>query len=189
MGLQRYRQKRDFARTPEPRGGAVPHAAAGPRSAQRLRFVVRKHAASSLHFDFRLELDGVLKSWAIPRVPSDDATGKRLAVQTEDHPLEYADFEGDIPAGEYGAVHMDIWDRGTWIPEGSPLASFRRGNLRFELKGKRMKGRWALVRMGNASTRKKDLWLLVRRSDAAETKVPSARASRAKADREGDARR
>jgi bifunctional non-homologous end joining protein LigD len=154
-----------------------------------LRFVVQKHAASSLHFDFRLELDGVLKSWAVPKDPSDGSTAKRLAVQTEDHPLEYANFEGDIPEGEYGGGHMDIWDRGTWIPEGSALASFRRGSLKFELKGKRMKGRWALVRMGNASTRKKDLWLLVKRSDAIEAKAPTARPARAKTPREGAARR
>jgi bifunctional non-homologous end joining protein LigD len=157
MGLQRYRQKRDFSRTPEPRGGTIAH------SAHAMRFVVQKHAASSLHFDFRLELDGVLKSWAIPRDPAGNGVAKRLAVQTEDHPVEYASFEGDIPEGEYGGGHMDIWDQGTWIPEGAAVASFRRGTLKFELKGKRMKGRWALVRMGNASTRKKDLWLLVKR--------------------------
>jgi bifunctional non-homologous end joining protein LigD len=155
-----------------------------------LRFVVQKHAASSPHFDIRLELDGVLKSWAIPNAPAaDPAVAKRLAMQTQDHPVEFADFEGDMPAGEH-AGRMDIWDRGTWIPEGSALASFRRGNLKFELKGKRMKGRWALVRMGNASTRKKDLWLLVKRENAPESKPPlPVRAVRGKAAREGDARR
>jgi bifunctional non-homologous end joining protein LigD len=184
MGLQRYRQKRDFTITPEPRGGE------GARAVEGLRFVVQKHAASSLHFDFRLELDGVLKSWAVPRDLGDETAGKRLAMHTEDHPLEYADFEGDIPKGQYGGGHMDIWDRGTWIPEGSALASFRRGSLKFELKGKRLKGRWALVRMGNASTRKKDLWLLVKRSDAADAKPRAAsRTPRAKVAREGDARR
>lgn len=164
MGLQRYRQKRDFGRTPEPRGEAVPRSAVRARSSDLPRFVIQKHRASSLHFDLRLEIDGVLKSWAIPRDPSDDTVPKHLALQTEDHPVEYAGFEGDIP-GEYGAVPMDIWDRGTWVPEGSALASLRRGTLKFELKGKRMKGRWALVRMGNATTRKKDLWLLVKRAE------------------------
>jgi bifunctional non-homologous end joining protein LigD len=143
-----------------------------------LRFVVQKHAASSLHFDLRLELDGVLKGWAIPRDPGGDGPAKLLAVHTMDQPL---------------GAHMDIWDEGTWIPEGSALASFRRGSLNFELKGKRMKGRWALLRMGNASTRKKDLWMLVKRSDvadAANAKArPAPRASRAKSAREGVARR
>jgi bifunctional non-homologous end joining protein LigD len=183
MGLQRYRQKRDFTRTPEPRGEVLATSAAALHAAQPLRFVIQKHAASSLHFDFRLELDGVLKSWALTKDPGDDAVPKRLAVHTEDHPLEYADFEGDIPAGEYGGGHMDIWDRGTWIPEGSALASFRRGTLKFELKGKRLHGHWALVRMGNASTRKRDLWLLVKRNEARDAK-PRARAAR-----QADARR
>jgi bifunctional non-homologous end joining protein LigD len=148
-----------------------------PVKGERLRFVVRKDAASSPHFDLLLELDGVLKSWAIPKGPgTDPLAAKRLAVQTEDHPLDDPDAHA--------------WDRGTWIPEGSALASFRRGNLRFELKGKRMKGRWALVRMGNASTRKKDLWMLVKREDAVESKAPPpVRAVRGKAPRAGDARR
>jgi bifunctional non-homologous end joining protein LigD len=157
MGLQRYTAKRNFERTPEPRG-AVPHR----RASGKLRFVVRKHAASTLHYDLRLEMDGVLKSWAVTKEPTDDPAVKRLAVRTEDHPIEYAAFEGDIPEDEYGAGHVDLWDRGEWIPEESPLAAYRRGRLKFGLKGKRMKGRWALVRMGNASTRKKDLWLLMK---------------------------
>jgi bifunctional non-homologous end joining protein LigD len=156
VGLQRYNEKRDFAVTPEPRG-RVAHSAA------RLRFVVQKHAASTLHYDFRLEMEGVLKSWAIPREPSSDTTQKRLAVPTEDHPLEYAKFEGDIPEGEYGGGQVQLWDAGTWVPEGSPVTAYRRGHLKFELKGRRLKGHWALVRMGNAQTRKKDLWLLVKR--------------------------
>ena len=158
-----------------------------------LRFVVQKHATSSLHFDLRLELDGVLKSWAIPRDPGGDTPVKLLAVRAMDLPLEYASFESDIPKGEHGGAHRDIWDQGTWIPEGSALASFRRGSLEFEVKGKRMKGRWALLRMGNASTRKKDLWLLVRRggaADSADAKAsPAPRVSRAKSAREGAARR
>lgn len=155
MGLQRYRQKRDFSQTPEPRGEGVPRSAVRARSGDLPRFLIRRPRASSLHFDLSLEIDGVLKSWAISRDPSDDTVPKHLALQTEDHPVEY----------EYGAAPMDIWDRGTWVPEGSALASLRRGTLKFELKGKRMKGRWALLRMGNATTRKKDLWLLVKRAE------------------------
>jgi bifunctional non-homologous end joining protein LigD len=157
-----------------------------------LRFVVQKHATSSPHFDLRLELDGVLKSWAIPRDPGGDTPVKLLAVHTMDHPLEYASFEPDVPKGRHGDAHRGIWDEGTWIPEGSALASFRRGSLSFELKGKRMKGRWSLLRMGNATTRKKDLWLLVRRGDVADSgnakARPAPRVSRAKSAREGAAR-
>jgi bifunctional non-homologous end joining protein LigD len=159
MGLQRYQAKRHFDRTPEPRGSVA------ARTAGRLRFVVQKHAATTLHYDFRLEMDGVLKSWAVTKEPAEDPSVKRLAVRTEDHPLEYADFEGDIPEREYGAGHVDLWDQGTWLPEESAVPSLRRGKITFELKGRRMKGRWALVRMGNASTRKKDLWLLMKLAD------------------------
>jgi len=158
MGLQRYQAKRHFDRTPEPRGSVPPRA----RRAERLRFVVQRHAASTLHYDFRLEMDGVLKSWAVTKEPAEDSAVKRLAVRTEDHPLEYADFEGDIPEREYGAGHVDLWDQGAWVPDEPPLTALRRGKLTFELKGRRMKGRWALIRMGNASTRKKDLWLLMK---------------------------
>ena|SRR5689334_2027736 len=166
MSLHRYHQMRDFARTPEPRGSVA-------RSRERLRFVVQRHEATALHFDFRLEIDGVLKSWAVPRGPSDDPAEKRLAVHTEDHPVEYAEFEGTIPEGEYGAGDMAIWDEGTWIPESAPLAAYRRGHLKFELKGRRLRGHWSLVRMGNAQTRKKDLWLLVKRASP-----PAKRAAR-----------
>ena len=161
MGLQRYQAKRHFDRTPEPRG-SVP---ARARRAERLKFVVQKHAASTLHYDFRLEMDGVLKSWAVTKEPAEDGAVKRLAVRTEDHPLEYANFEGDIPEREYGAGHVDLWDQGAWVPDEPPLTAMRRGKLTFELKGRRMKGRWALIRMGNASTRKKDLWLLMKVRD------------------------
>jgi bifunctional non-homologous end joining protein LigD len=158
MGLQRYQAKRHFDRTPEPRGSIMPR----ERRAERLKFVVQKHAASTLHYDFRLEMDGVLKSWAVTKEPTDDTAVKRLAVRTEDHPIEYAEFAGDIPEREYGAGHVDIWDHGSWVPDEAPLTSLRRGKVTFELKGRRMKGRWALIRMGNASTRKKDLWLLTK---------------------------
>jgi bifunctional non-homologous end joining protein LigD len=165
MSLERYRAKRNFERTPEPRGAVA-------RPGTRLRFVVQKHAASNLHYDFRLEMEGVLRSWAIPKEPGTDPAQKRLAVQTEDHPVEYADFKGDIPKGEYGGGHMEIWDHGTWIPEMDPVAAYRRGSLGFELKGKRLKGRWTLTRIGNAQTRKKDLWLLIKRSDEARERPP-----------------
>lgn len=158
--LQREQARRPFDRTPAPRG-----VVARLRSAQKLRFVIQKHAATTLHYDFRLELDGVLKSWAMTKEP--DPAHKRLAVATEDHPLlEYVAFEGDIPEPEYGAAHVDLWDEGTWIPEEAPVTAYRRGRLTFELKGKRLKGRWALTRMGNAQTRrKKDLWLLTKLED------------------------
>jgi len=162
MSLRRYREKRDFTRTPEPRARIARSVAQPPR------FVVQKHAASTLHYDFRLEIDGVLKSWAIPKEPSLDPTQKRLAVHTEDHPLDYAQFEGEIPQRQYGAGLMQIWDEGTWVPEGAALANYRRGQMKFELKGRRLKGHWALVRMGNAQTRKKDLWLLIKREPMQE---------------------
>jgi bifunctional non-homologous end joining protein LigD len=171
MSLSRYQQMRDFSRTPEPRGRIRP-------SEETLRFVVQRHQARSLHFDFRLEIDGVLKSWAVPKGPSDDPAEKRLAVQTEDHPIEYARFEGTIPTGEYGAGATKIWDEGFWVPETEPLAAYRRGRLAFELKGRRLKGRWALIRMGNAQTRKKDLWLLVKRAAPAAKSRPPARGLR-----------
>ena len=155
-----------------------------------LRFVVRKHEATTLHYDLRLEMDGALKSWAVPKDPSLDPTQKRLAVRTEDHPIEYAGFQGDIPDDEYGAVHIGLWDEGTWIPEAPPLAAYRRGHLKFELKGKRLKGRWALIRMGNAQTRKKDLWLLMKLEEGALDARPATRATRGRAARDsGDARR
>jgi bifunctional non-homologous end joining protein LigD len=183
MSLASYHAKRRFDRTPEPRGAVV-------RSAgEKLRFVVQKHAASHLHFDFRLEIDGVLKSWAVTKEPAADPLVKRLAVHTEDHPVQYADFEGDIPEGEYGGGHMDIWDEGTWVPSDAPLTAYRRGRLKFELKGKRLKGSWALVRMGNAQTRKRDLWLLMKLGDEAKA-APRRSAVRRKSARDaGEARR
>src|SRR5262245_47011298 len=143
MGLERYKKKRDFKKTTEPEGK--------PGKADGNGFVIQKHAARRLHYDFRLELDGVLKSWAVPRGPSLDPKEKRLAAHVEDHPLEYADFEGIIPAGEYGGGTVLVWDRGTWNAEGDAKAAYEKGRLSFELFGDKLKGRFSLVRMKSKS--------------------------------------
>jgi len=166
MALETYRQKRDFKRTPEPRGSRG-------RRAGRLKYVIQKHAARRLHYDFRLELGGVLKSWAIPKQPSADPTRKRLAVHVEDHPLDYATFEGSIPAGEYGAGTVEIWDAGTWIPRGDPAEGYAGGKLSFTLQGRRLSGGWTLVRMGGrAPGEHRDNWLLLKERD---TGAPSGK--------------
>jgi len=132
MALEEYRRKRDFHKTPEPAGAAAPRQKAG----EKLAFVIQKHAARRLHYDFRLELDGVLKSWAVPKGPSLDPAEKRLAVHVEDHPLDYGEFEGVIPAGEYGGGTVLLWDRGTWTPaDPDPEATYRKGWLKFTLDG------------------------------------------------------
>ena len=160
--LAAYNAKRDFDVTPEPEGRVAPRRAAG------LRFVVQKHAARRLHYDLRLEWDGVLLSWAVTKGPSADPAQKRLAVRTEDHPLAYADFEGTIPKGAYGGGTMMLWDRGTWEPEGDAAEGLARGKLRFRLNGERMRGGWILVRMRGGEAREN--WLLVKdRDDAADT--------------------
>src|SRR5882672_3603539 len=133
--LNRYRQKRDFSVTPEPLGKAA-------KPGKALRFVVQKHAASRLHYDFRLELDGTLKSWAVPKGPSLDPNDKRMAVHVEDHPLSYASFEGVIPPGQYGAGTVIVWDHGTWEPLGDPHEGYRSGKLKFRLHGQKLKGAW-----------------------------------------------
>ena len=160
MTLQRYRDKRDFRKTPEPRGRRPHRAKAG------LRFVVQKHAARTLHYDFRLEWGGALKSWAVPKGPSLDPKDKRLAVEVEDHPLEYGDFEGVIPEHEYGAGTVEIWDRGTWTPEGDAERGLREGHLAFTLSGKRLAGRWALIRMNRRDRGGKQPWLLIKEREA-----------------------
>ena len=164
MALTEYRRKRDFAKTPEPAGVAARKTASRP-----LSFVIQKHAARRLHYDFRLELDGVLKSWAVPKGPSLDPGEKRLAVHVEDHPLEYGGFEGVIPERQYGAGTALIWDRGTWTPlDPDPEAAYAKGNLKFVLDGEKLHGKWALVRMGGKHAGRRDEnWLLIKERDAA----------------------
>src|ERR1700674_3083748 len=142
MPLEAYRSKRDFARTPEPEPGPL-----GDGSG---RFVVQRHRASRLHYDLRLEVGGVLVSWAVPRGPTLDPDERRMAMRTEDHPIEYLDFEGTIPAGQYGAGDMIVWDWGTFTPEETddPPAALRAGELKFRLDGKRLRGRWTMVQTG-----------------------------------------
>ncbi len=157
MGLESYREKRDFDRTPEPTGGA--HTGGG------LIYVIQKHAASQLHYDLRLELEGVLVSWAVPKGPSLDPADKRLAVHVEDHPLDYAGFEGTIPEGEYGGGTVMVWDRGTWEPLEDPVAGLAEGSLKLEIKGERLKGSWALVRMRPRKGERAENWLLIKHRD------------------------
>ncbi len=155
--LQRYRSKRDFDQTPEPRG-------VRGRPGQALSFVIQKHDATRLHYDFRLELDGVLLSWAVPKGPSLDPADKRMAVRTEDHPLSYADFEGTIPPKQYGAGSVIVWDRGTWEPQGDPHQGLEKGKLRFVLHGEKLAGSWELVRL-RAGADRKETWLLFKKRD------------------------
>ncbi len=160
--LAAYQSKRDFTRTAEPSGERP--VAPGPR----LRFVIQKHAARALHYDLRLELDGVFKSWAVTKAPSPDPSVKRLAVEVEDHPLDYGDFEGTIPEGAYGGGTVQLWDRGYWNPEGEGSAGqmLRGGTLKFRLEGKRLQGSWVLVRMRAArGGRKRNNWLLIKHRD------------------------
>jgi bifunctional non-homologous end joining protein LigD len=156
--LAAYNKMRDFAQSPEPEGevGA---------SGGKLSFVVQKHAARSLHYDFRLELDGTLKSWAVPKGPSLDPADKRMAVQVEDHPLSYANFEGVIPPKHYGAGTVIVWDRGTWTPQGDVRAGYRDGKLKFELDGDKLHGGWALVRMRPREGDRQTAWLLMKERD------------------------
>src|SRR6202049_4630917 len=163
MPLNEYRKKRDFKISPEPSGdNAAPKA---PKSS--LIYVVQKHRASQLHYDFRLESNGTLLSWAIPKGPSLDASVKRLAMQVEDHPIEYAQFEGVIPKGEYGGGTVMIWDRGTWQPDEEDVdASLGRGELKFTLFGEKLRGSWVLVRTRGYGSRPNRSWLLIKHRDA-----------------------
>jgi DNA ligase D-like protein (predicted 3'-phosphoesterase) len=159
--LHEYRRKRDFRKTREPRGGRARRDAAP-------RFVVQEHAARSHHYDFRLEVDGVLKSWAVPKGPSTNPKEKRFATQTEDHPLDYIDFEGMIPEGEYGAGAVIVWDTGKYrnVTDGGQVsmeAALKKGHARFALEGQKLRGTWALTRFRGRDG--KDEWLLVKTKD------------------------
>jgi DNA ligase D-like protein (predicted 3'-phosphoesterase) len=153
-----YESKRDFSKSPEPRGGDT-----RKRTGSEPRFVIQEHAASSLHYDLRLEVDGVLKSWAVPKGPSTDPREKRLAVQVEDHPLDYADFEGEIGSG-YGAGRVIVWDSGTWrsLTEGPVEEALERGHLSVWLEGEKLRGGWTLQRTRDGA---KPQWLLIKRRD------------------------
>ncbi len=163
--LTAYRAKRNFEETDEPRG----QLSAG--KAKHRRFVVQRHDATRLHYDLRLELDGVYRSWAVTKVLSLDPATKRLAVEVEDHPLDYGTFEGTIPQGQYGGGTVQLWDRGTWRPQAdsSPAKDLASGHLKFELKGERMHGGWALIRMRDRETSARHTprhnWLLVKEND------------------------
>ena len=159
MTLEEYKRKRDFQQTPEP----APKVEKG----KQRRFVVQKHRASHLHYDFRLEMEGVLKSWAIPKGPSLDPADKRLAMQVEDHPVAYFDFEGIIPPGNYGAGTVMVWDVGTWEPLGDASAMLRKGDLKFRLDGQKIKGEFALVHIKSRRPDSKGTeWLLIKHRDA-----------------------
>src|SRR5215470_8014547 len=161
MGLTEYRRKRRFGVTAEPSGDGKPRR----KRSRALAFVVQKHRATQLHYDFRLEWDGVLWSWAVPKGPSLDPSIKRLAMQTEDHPREYAGFEGIIPEGEYGGGTVMVWDRGTWTPETPDVdAALRKGELKFHLEGEKLGGSWVLVRTRGASgaAAGRPTWLLIK---------------------------
>jgi len=155
--LARYVAKRDFSITPEPSGG-------GHSSPGALQFVVQKHWATRLHYDFRLELQGAMKSWAVPKGPSFDTKDKRMAVHVEDHPISYNEFEGQIPQGQYGAGKVIIWDRGTWTPVGDPVAAYRKGELKFTLQGHKLHGAWVLVKIRSRDG-KDNTWLLIKEKD------------------------
>ena len=161
--LALYQQKRDFTKTGEP-SGAVKIA-----PAEYPRFVIQKHAATRLHYDFRLEVGGVFKSWAVTKGPSLDPKDKRLAVETEDHPLDYGDFEGNIPKGEYGGGTVMLWDRGLWAADGDAEKALRKGELRFTLVGEKLQGSFVLVRLrGDRERSKRTNWLLIKRHDGYE---------------------
>jgi bifunctional non-homologous end joining protein LigD len=160
VALKEYQRKRHFDVTPEPSGKKTAFSVPG------LLYVFHKHRASQLHYDLRLEWRGVLRSWAVPKGPSLDPSVKRLATQTEDHPLDYGKFEGIIPEMEYGGGTVLIWDQGIWMPESEDVdAAFRKGNIKFTLKGKKLKGSWVLVRTRRRDTAHRSNWLLIKHRD------------------------
>ncbi|HEX8541632.1 MAG TPA: DNA ligase D [Pseudomonas sp.] len=165
--LDEYQRRRDFEATPEPSGNKIEK---GVRSCRKsvaehaLQFCIQKHDATRLHYDFRLEINGTLKSWAVPKGPSLDPTVRRLAVHVEDHPLDYAAFEGHIPEGHYGAGDVIVWDRGVWIPQGDPAAAYEKGRLKFQLEGEKLGGLWNLVRTHLEG--KQEQWFLIKSKDS-----------------------
>ncbi|MGE5424619.1 MAG: DNA polymerase ligase N-terminal domain-containing protein [Syntrophothermus sp.] len=170
MALEKYKEKRNFSQTPEPTGGK--------KVAKKLEFVVQRHKASHLHYDFRLELDGVLKSWAVPHGPSMNPEDKRLAMMVEDHPYDYRKFKGVIPEGNYGAGIVEIWDKGYYTPietggdpEKTLKAGLYSGNLKFVLHGKKLKGEFVLVKIKN-DTEKGNSWLLIKHRDKYSVSTP-----------------
>lgn len=172
MSLSKYNQKRNFNDTPEPAGKSR-------KADSKLIFVVQRHHASHLHYDFRLELNGVLLSWAVPKGPSLNPADKRLAMMVEDHPLDYATFEGDIPEGNYGAGHVDVWDHGTYEPvnEQSEVitptefkSNLNKGSIKFRMKGKHLKGEFALVKLKRG--KEDNSWLLIKHRDKYATDEP-----------------
>lgn len=162
MSLEKYRTKRNFQVTPEPSGKPL----APVHSKMPLQYVIQKHRATQLHYDFRLEFNNVLLSWAIPKGPSLDPSVKRLAMQVEDHPLEYGSFEGVIPEGEYGGGTVMVWDNGEWTPESEDIKSaLQKGDLKFELHGKKLHGSWVLVRTRGYGSKADKSWLLIKHRD------------------------
>jgi len=164
MSLSKYKEKRNFQVTPEPSGKEPASSSSAER---KLQFVVQKHRATQLHYDFRLEFNGVLLSWAVPKGPSLDPSVKRLAMQVEDHPIDYGGFEGVIPEGEYGGGTVMVWDRGEWEPEnGDIAAALQKGDLKFTLFGKKLHGSWVLVRTRGFGSKTDKSWLLIKHRDS-----------------------
>jgi bifunctional non-homologous end joining protein LigD len=162
MSLDKYKEKRNFKVSPEPSGKS--HSSASSKS--HLLYVIQKHRATQLHYDFRLEFKGVLLSWAIPKGPSLDPSVKRLAMQVEDHPVEYGSFEGVIPEGEYGGGTVMVWDNGEWVPESDDVeAALEKGDLKFTLEGKKLQGSWVLVRTRGFGSKPDKSWLLIKHRD------------------------
>ncbi len=164
-----YKSKRNFAITSEPAEG-------GAEGTEALSFVIQKHWATRLHYDFRIELDGVMLSWAVPKGPSYDPKDKRLAAHVEDHPISYSSFEGTIPAGQYGAGKVIVWDNGTWHPIGDPHAGLKAGNLKFELRGHKLKGKWALIKIKGREERGEP-WLLIKGRTSSSARHPNSASS------------